>query len=520
MNPAIRRRVLTGAAVALLGAVVGLVATGAPAYAANPTATIVKTSAWSTGFEAKVTITNGAGAAVNGWSVAFDLPAGTGISSSWDANRSQSGQRFTFTNLGWNGTIGENGSVSFGFIGTGSGSPSGCTLNGAVCTGGPSNPGAPGTPGNVRISGTTGSAISVAWNASSGTVTGYRVYEGTTVRATVTGTGATISGLGTCTSKTYTVAAYNGNGESPQSGPVTGTTTGCTNPTGGRGAPYLYLGWGNPQSATQVMSATGVKWFTLAFVLSSGGCAPAWDGQRPLTGGVDQQTINAIRGAGGDVVPSFGGWSGNKLGPNCATPEALAGAYQQVINAYGLKAIDIDIENSDEFENATVRDRILNALRIVKQNNPGIQTIVTFGTGTTGPNYYGTQLIQRARELNANIDVFTIMPFDFGGSNIQNDTINAAEGLKNALKAQFGWSDSVAYQHMGISGMNGLSDQQELTTPATWTAIRDWAKARGVARLAFWSVNRDRGCPGGGVVANCSGISQGDLEFTRITAGF
>jgi hypothetical protein len=149
-----------------------------------------------------------------------------------------------------------------------------------------------------------------------------------------------------------------------------------------------------------------------------------------------------------------------------------------------------------------------------------MQTIITFGTTTTGPNFYGLQLIQRARELNSNIDVFTIMPFDFGGSNIQTDTINAAEGLKNALKAQFGWSDATAYQHIGISGMNGLSDQQELTTPAAWTAIRDWAKARGLARLAFWSVNRDRPCPGGGVVSNCSGISQGDLEFTRITAGF
>jgi hypothetical protein len=522
MTPAIRRRLLSGAAVAILGAVVGVVATSAPAYAANPTATIVKTSSWSTGFEARVTITNGPGAAVDGWSVAFDLPAGTGISSSWDANRTQSGQRFTFTNVGWNGTIAGGGSVSFGFIGTGSGDPSNCTLNGGSCSGGPSNPGAPGTPGNVRVTGTNNSSISLAWNASSGTVTGYRVYEGSTVRATVTGTSATNSGLGTCTSKTYTVAAYNGNGESPKSNEASGTTTGCPQPTGGKGAPYLYLGWGNPQSATQVMSTTGVKWFTLAFVLSGGGCVPAWDSQRPLLGGVDQQTINAIRAAGGDVVPSFGGWSGNKLGPNCSTPEALAGAYQQVINAYNLKAIDIDIENSDEFENATVRDRILTALRIVKQNNPGIQTIVTFGTSTTGPNWNGTELIRRARELNSNIDVFTIMPFDFGGSNMQTDTINAAEGLKNALKAQFGWSDAQAYQHMGLSGMNGLSDQREVTTPAQWTAIRDWAKARGLARLAYWSVNRDRSCPGNAanVQADCSGIVQSDLEFTRITAGF
>jgi hypothetical protein len=68
--------------------------------------------------------------------------------------------------------------------------------------------------------------------------------------------------------------------------------------------------------------------------------------------------------------------------------------------------------------------------------------------------------------------------------------------------------------------MNGLSDQQELTTVQAWTEIRDWAKSHGIGRLAFWSVNRDRGCAGGGVVSNCSGIAQGDWDFSRITAGF
>ena len=285
-------------------------------------------------------------------------------------------------------------------------------------------------------------------------------------------------------------------------------------------APYLYMGWGEPPDPSTVMNATGVKWFTMAFILSGGGCSPAWDGTRPLQGGADAQAITQIRAAGGDVLPSIGGWSGNKLGPNCATPEALAGAYQEVIDAYGLQAIDIDIENSDEFENEAVQDRILNALKIVKQNNPGIQTIVTFGTGTGGPNYWGTRLIDRAAELQAGVDVFTIMPFNFGGSDMYADTVSASEGLKNALKSAFGWSDATAYSHMGISGMNGLSDQQEVTDPATWTRIRDWASSNGLARLAYWSVNRDRPCAGGGVNASCSGIDQEPWEFTRITAGF
>ena len=120
-------------------------------------------------------------------------------------------------------------------------------------------------------------------------------------------------------------------------------------------APYLFLGWGEPPSPSAVMEATGVKSFTMAFVLSDGGCSPAWDGARPLTGGADQAAIDEIRAAGGDIVPSFGGWSGDKLGPNCESPEALAGAYQEVIDAYGLSAIDIDIENTDELLRLTER---------------------------------------------------------------------------------------------------------------------------------------------------------------------
>jgi chitinase len=305
--------------------------------------------------------------------------------------------------------------------------------------------------------------------------------------------------------------------------PTTPPPTGPTNPPSGlkmAAAPYIYPGWGNPPAPATVMNATGVKAFTMAFVLANG-CNPVWDGEGGLTGGVHASTINAIRAAGGDVVPSFGGYSGNKLGPACATPALLAGAYQKVINAFGLKAIDIDIENYDEFENYAVQDRILGALKIIKQNNPTIKTILTFGTTTSGPSATGVRLVNQARALGANVDIFAIMPFDFGGgSNMYQNTVNATEGLKNTVKSAFGYTDAQAYARLGISGMNGLSDQQELTTVATWTQIRDYAKSKGLARFTFWAVNRDRGCAGGGVVSNCSGIAQNDWDFTRVTAGF
>jgi hypothetical protein len=286
------------------------------------------------------------------------------------------------------------------------------------------------------------------------------------------------------------------------------------------GAPYLFLGWGDPQDATSVMSETGVSAFTMAFMLSSGGCTPAWDGQRPLTGGVDQQTIDAIKAAGGQVQISFGGYSGNKLGPNCSSPEALAAAVQEVIDAHGPDAVDFDIENTDEYEDYAVQDRILQAIAIVKQNNADVRTVVTIPTATSGPAGPGSRLITRAAELGTPIDNYTIMTFDFGGSDMVADTISAAQGLKDQLKAANGWTDAEVYAHSGISGMNGLSDMHETTTPAQWAEIRDWASAQGVSRFAYWAVNRDRPCPGGGVTSNCSGIDQGNLEFTRITAGF
>jgi hypothetical protein len=520
-----RRRLLPGflltALCSLLLALLVPVQAGA---AASVTATFAKASDWGSGYEGRYTIKNDTASAVTGWKVEFDLPSGSTVGTYWDALLTKAGQHAAFANREYNGSVAAGASVTFGFIVNGTGAPQNCTINGASCTGGDTPPpGTPSAPGAPTVTARTDTSLTLTWPASSGTVTGYRVYEGTAVKATATGTGTTISGLTACSDHTYTVKAYNTAGESAASGPVTATTTGCTEPppASRRAAPYLYLGWGDPPSPSTVMGATGIKWFTMAFILSSGGCNPGWDGQRPLKGGVDEQAISQIRAAGGDVLPSVGGWSGNKLGPNCSTPEALAGAYQKVIDAYGLKAIDIDIENSDEFENAAVQDRVLGALKILKRNNPGLQTILTFGTTTTGPNYWGKRLIDQAAALQANVDVFTIMPFDFGGgADMYGSTVNASEGLRSALTSAFGWSDATAYSHMGISGMNGLSDQQELTSTATWTRIRDWAKSKGLARLAFWSVNRDRPCPGGGVAENCSGTDQQPWEFTKITAGF
>ncbi|MEW1859648.1 ricin-type beta-trefoil lectin domain protein [Streptomyces sp. NPDC088194] len=284
-------------------------------------------------------------------------------------------------------------------------------------------------------------------------------------------------------------------------------------------APYLYNGWGNPPDPTTIMNATGVKWFTLAFVLSNGTCNPQWDGSRSLTGGVDQSTIDKVRAAGGDVVPSFGGYSGNKLEQSCTSASALAGAYQKVISAYGLKAIDIDIE-ADAYSNGTVQQRVVDALKTVKADNPGLTVYVTIGTGQSGPD---TGLINKAAASGLTVDAWTIMPFDFGGAgqNMGTLTEQAADGLKNALKSAYGYSDDVAYRHSGISSMNGITDNNETVTLDDFRTILGYAQAHHLARLTFWSANRDRPCPGAYPNDDtCSGVSQQPWDFTRILAQY
>ncbi|HUR02953.1 MAG TPA: CBM35 domain-containing protein, partial [Nonomuraea sp.] len=94
---------------------------------------------------------------------------------------------------------------------------------------------APSVPASPRVTGTSASSISLAWNDSSDNVgvTGYKVYEGTAVVATSPTASATINGLASGSTHSYTVTAVDAAGnESGHSATVTGTATaGTTGPT-------------------------------------------------------------------------------------------------------------------------------------------------------------------------------------------------------------------------------------------------------------------------------------------------
>ncbi|MER6423836.1 cellulose binding domain-containing protein [Streptomyces sp. NPDC001137] len=95
------------------------------------------TNVWQGGFTADVTVANSGSSAVDNWKLAFTLPTGQRITSSWSANVSPSSGAVTASGMSYNASIAAGGQVSFGFQGTYDGSfakPAAFSLNGTPCT--------------------------------------------------------------------------------------------------------------------------------------------------------------------------------------------------------------------------------------------------------------------------------------------------------------------------------------------------------------------------------------------------
>lgn len=95
---------------------------------------------------------------------------------------------------------------------------------------------APTTPGNPRSTGTTSDSVSLAWDASvdNVAVTGYDVYNGTTLATTVAGTTATVAGLSADTSYSFTIQAKDAAGNKSKASPAVTARTQPGGPGGGR----------------------------------------------------------------------------------------------------------------------------------------------------------------------------------------------------------------------------------------------------------------------------------------------
>ncbi|MGC4808249.1 non-reducing end alpha-L-arabinofuranosidase family hydrolase [Micromonospora sp. DT233] len=141
---------LVSAGVALLASASAVVALPAGAAAASCSVNYAVSSQWQGGFGANVTVTN-LGDPLNGWTLTWSFGAGQTVTQAWNAGVTQSGTAVTARNVDYNGAVPTNGTVSFGFNGSWTGSnpaPTSFAVNGVTCGGGtpPTTPPPTSTP--------------------------------------------------------------------------------------------------------------------------------------------------------------------------------------------------------------------------------------------------------------------------------------------------------------------------------------------------------------------------------------
>ncbi|MFR9789025.1 glycosyl hydrolase family 18 protein [Streptomyces sp. MB22_4] len=456
-----RHKVAAGLATLVLP-LAGLVGLASPAPAADSaqaagvTASFTKSSDWGTGFGGQWTIKNSGTTSISSWTVEWDFPSGTSVTSAWDADVTSSGNHWTARNKSYNGTLAPGASVSFGFNGAGSGNPSNCTLNGGSCDGttvpGDATPSAPGTP---TASGVTDTSVKISWSAATDDkgVKNYDVLRDGKVVATVTGTSYTDTGLTAGSDYSYSVQARD---TADQTGPVSAavavhTTGGSTTPppAGGKVKLGYFTDWGiyarnyNVKNLVTSGSAAKITHINYAFGNITGGkcaigdsyadydkaftadqavngVADTWD--QPLRGNFNQLRELKAKYPNLKVIWSFGGWTWSGGFADAAKdPAGFAQSCYDLVNdprwADVFDGIDIDWEYPNDCgltcdtSGPEAFRNVMAALR-AKFGSGKLVTAAVSADGSSGGKIDSADYAGAAQY----VDWYNVMTYDFFGA--------------------------------------------------------------------------------------------------------
>jgi chitinase len=253
-------------------------------------------------------------------------------------------------------------------------------------------------------------------------------------------------------------------------------------------APYLQISDSDAGDMADDMNATGLKYYTLAFLTPQSGCTPQWEDGGDAVGAFSDQ-ISALQNAGGDVIISFGGASGGELAQTCTDVGQLTAAYANVVNTYHVTRLDFDIEGStlDDSASNTRRDQALAALQ---QQDPSVQVDYTLAVAPNGLPGEEMGLLQDAQSNGVKVSVVNLMTMDFGdGENALNDAESAAQGTAAQFDSLYGISDQQSYAMMGLTPIAGQNDDNEYFSQSDASTLEGFAAQHGVGELSFWEVD-------------------------------
>jgi hypothetical protein len=238
---------------------------------------------------------------------------------------------------------------------------------------------------------------------------------------------------------------------------------------------------------------------------------------------------------GGDVIPSFGGWSadqgGTEIADSCKDVNAIAAAYENVITTYNVTRLDMDVEGRSLTRTDGI-DRRNKALKIVEdwaaaQRRP-FQVSYTIPTSASGLEASGVAILKNAIANGTRVDVVNIMTFDYYDrvtTDMGAAAISAARGLHDQLASLYPAKTSAQLWAMeGNTILPGIDDypkKTEVTYLADAQRLLSFAQSNGINTLSIWAIQRDNGgCPGVTDSNSCSGIVQNTWDFSHLLEPF
>jgi hypothetical protein len=497
---------------------------------------------WGAGFTAQVTVHNTTGQSASEWRVAFDF---TGkIASVWNGViESHAGTRYVIRHAGYTSTLAPGASTSFGFLGT----PSGSELTNLTAYFNGQQP-----PNRAPLAVTDAAVTRMDQSALIPVLSNDSDADGdaiSLIAVQVAAHGAVslesgairytpANGFTGADSFTYQIRDSRG---ATSTGTVNVTVSPIATVAAQMFAPYVDITLWPTYDLVAAARDQHIQYFTLAFITADPQNKPAWGGYSAYALGSEFDTglktqITAVRALGGDVIVSFGGASNQELAEVITDVATLQAAYQAVIDAHNLTHIDFDIEGAAIAQRDSVDRRNLAIAGLQQAAAAAGRTLTvsyTLPVLPTGLTPDGVYLLQSAATHGVTLDIVNVMAMDYGDSAAPNPqgrmgdyAIQAATSLFNQLKTVYGTakSDNQLWAMVGITPMIGLNDvTTETFDQQEAREVLAFAEQRGIGRLSFWSLNRDRQNASGTlgyVDLFSSSILQSPFEFSQIFGTF
>jgi len=302
-------------------------------------------------------------------------------------------------------------------------------------------------------------------------------------------------------------------------------------------APYYEMYDTSTDLAT-LSQQSGAKDLSLAFLetATSGSCTAYWDGDtsQPIAASSFGSDIAEIQAHGGNVIPSFGGYTADTtntdIADSCTSVPAIAAVYESLITTYHVPRIDLDVE-ATSLTNTTGIDRRNEAVAMTEAwaaaHHRRIQFSYTLPTFATGLPAAELGVLQNAVADGAKISTVNLLTFDYYYGTEQDmvaDTEGAANGLFSQLQALYPTASARQLWHMiGVTEMPGIDDfgPDETFSTANAVTILHWAQQQGIGMISFWAAQRDNGgCPGTKGAGTCSGVAQPTWYFSHVFEHF